>query len=212
MATHRPADASRRSERARTAIHRAALGLTAEVGFAKVTVEAIAARAGVGKQTIYRWWPSKGAVVFDALLAANEDAAGTLDLPDTGDVVADLRGVLRTMVAELTEPANDRLQRAVTAEIQHDRALAGEVVERLLRPQVDAIVARLRRAREVGQLAPGVEPAIIAELLIGPVFHRWLLRTGPLDAAFADTIVDHTVGELSVAGGNPGRRGRAGAS
>jgi len=194
MATTRPVDASRRSGRARSAIHRAALDLTTEVGFTNVTVEAIAARAGVGKQTIYRWWSSKGAVVFDALLAANENAAGTLDLPDTGDVVADLRGVLRTMVAELAEPANDRLQRAVTAEIQHDRALAGEVVERLLRPQVDAIVARLRRAQEVGQLPPAADPAIVAELLIGPVFHRWLLRTGPLDPAFADSVVDHTVG------------------
>ena len=199
MATPRAADPSRRSERARAAIHRAALDLTTEVGFAKVTVEAIAARAGVGKQTIYRWWPSKGAVVFDALLAANENAEGTLDLPDTGDVVADLCGVLRAMVAELDDPANDRLQRAVTAEIQHDRALADEVVERLLRPQVEAIVARLRGAQEVGQLPPGAEPEIVAELLIGPVFHRWLLRTGPLDAAFADTIVDHTVGALGAA-------------
>lgn len=199
MAIPRPADASRRSERARTAIHRAALDLTADVGFAKVTVEAIAARAGVGKQTIYRWWPSKGAVVFDALLAANENAEGTLALPDTGDVVADLRQVLRAMVADLGEPANDRLQRAVTAEIQDDRALAAEVVERLLRPQVDAIVARLRRAQQVGQIPAAADPAIVAQLLIGPVFHRWLLRTGPLDTAFADAIVDHTVGTLGPA-------------
>ena len=79
------------------------------------------------------------------------------------------------------------------------RALAAEVVERLLRPQVDAIVARLRRAQQVGQIPAAADPAIVAQLLIGPVFHRWLLRTGPLDTAFADAIVDHTVGTLGPA-------------
>ena len=78
----------RRSDRARKAILAAALELSRDPGFEATSVEAIARRAGVGKQTIYRWWPSKGAVVLEAL---NEQAGATLAFPDTGDVVADLR-------------------------------------------------------------------------------------------------------------------------
>ncbi|MEV4089583.1 helix-turn-helix domain-containing protein, partial [Nonomuraea fuscirosea] len=77
---------ARRSERSRQAILDAARELVSEVGYAKLTIEAIAARAGVGKQTIYRWWPSKGAVVLDAFLALSEAGPGrSMALPDTGD-------------------------------------------------------------------------------------------------------------------------------
>jgi AcrR family transcriptional regulator len=83
-------DPTRRNERSRRAILEAASELVADTGFVRLTVEAIAARAGVGKQTIYRWWPSKGAVVFDALLAEGLGAEGESRLPDTGDLRADL--------------------------------------------------------------------------------------------------------------------------
>lgn len=183
-------DPSRRSVRSRDAILGAARDLVGDVGFQRLTVEAIASRAGVGKQTIYRWWPSKGAVVFDAILDANAGPDGDHALPDTGDLHADLRTVLRAIVAELTDPATDVLQRAVTAEIQTDEPLARELVDRLLRPQLDATAARLRVAREAGQLDAVVDAELAAELLFGPVFHRWLLRTGPLDEAYADRLVD----------------------
>ena len=98
-------NASRRSERSRTAILTAALDLVEEAGYAKTSVEGIAARAGVGKQTIYRWWPSKGAVLLDALLALSEGDEGVEPLPDTGDLAADLKHVLRATVEELGNPA-----------------------------------------------------------------------------------------------------------
>ncbi|MFD3570518.1 TetR/AcrR family transcriptional regulator, partial [Streptomyces sp. NPDC058667] len=71
-------DASRRSERSRRAIFDAALALVTETGYAKTTIEGIAARAGVGKQTIYRWWPSKAAVLLDAFLDLQTRAAESL--------------------------------------------------------------------------------------------------------------------------------------
>src|ERR1700722_18100938 len=77
-----------RSEEARQAVLEAADGLLAEIGFAAVTIEGIAARAGVGKQTIYRWWSSKTDVLMDAFL---EDAVQYLILQDSGDLGADLR-------------------------------------------------------------------------------------------------------------------------
>ena len=99
-------NATRRSQPARRAILAAALDQVAEVGYAQLSIEGIAAAAGVGKQTIYRWWPSKGAVLLDSLLALSEGQDGeVMALPDTGDLEADLKLVLRATVDELTDPA-----------------------------------------------------------------------------------------------------------
>src|SRR5690606_25306680 len=84
MPPPRNPDPRRRSERSRRAILDAARTLVAETGYPKLTIEAVAARAGVGKQTIYRWWPSKGALLLDAVLALSQTAEGDITLPDTG--------------------------------------------------------------------------------------------------------------------------------
>lgn len=177
-----------RSERAREAVLAAAGELVLEVGYAQLSVEGIAARAGVGKQTIYRWWPSKGAVVFDALLAMSEGEHG-LALPDSGDVARDLRAVVRAIVAELKDARLGAVFRAVTAEVQDDSALAAELIRRLLGPQLRATRERLESAQRAGQVAADADLDVGVELLFGPVFHRWLLRTAPLSAAHADRVV-----------------------
>ncbi|MER7754336.1 TetR/AcrR family transcriptional regulator [Kitasatospora sp. NPDC097643] len=192
-------DPARRSERSRAAILTAAAELVAEVGFGKLTIEAIAARAGVGKQTIYRWWPSKGAVVFDAFLAAGEHEGG-LALPDTGDLAADLRAVLRPTAAELADPALDRTYRAITSEVLNDPAMFAEYRARLLDPLLDVTRERLRSAREAGQLAPDTDLDLAIELLYGPLHYRWLHRLGPLDEAHADRLVDAALRALGAAG------------
>src|SRR5690625_7665932 len=92
-------DASRRSDRARRAILAATRDLVADVGYTRLTIEGIAAAAGVGKQTIYRWWRSKAAVLFDAILEANSQEEGSVVLANTGDLESDLRLVLRGPVA-----------------------------------------------------------------------------------------------------------------
>lgn len=182
-------DASRRSDRARDAILSATRDLVADAGYARLTIEGIAAAAGVGKQTIYRWWPSKAAVLFDAILDINSQEEGAVVLPDTGDLESDLRLVLRATVAALTEPAKDRLQRAVTVEIQTDVLVAEELVRRLLRPQLDACAARIASGIRAGQVDEFVDTGLAVELLFGPIFHRWLLRTGELDDKFADGVL-----------------------
>ncbi|MDO9354282.1 MAG: TetR/AcrR family transcriptional regulator [Solirubrobacteraceae bacterium] len=190
-------DPARRSDRARSSILSATRERLAEVGYAKLTIEGIASRAGVGKQTIYRWWPSKGAVVFDAILDASLGPDGSTTLPDTGELEADLRTVMRGIVGELADPATDRMQRAVLAELQLDPPLATELLERLLRPQTDAFADRLCRARDAGQVRDDLDPSVAVELFLGPVFHRWLLRTAPLDEAFADRVVEHALAGLA---------------
>jgi AcrR family transcriptional regulator len=193
MSEQRPADVNRRSERARRAIHAATRELVGEQGFAKVTVEAIAARAGVGKQTIYRWWPSKCAIVLDVLIADNVQDNDSLTLPDTGDLAADVRPVLVGIAAYFTDPTNDKLLRAVTAEMQYDTKLAADVLDELLRPQFDAIVARIDRAGLTTPHGSPADPQIIAEQLVGPILHRWLLRRARLDGDYINDLVDHVI-------------------
>lgn len=183
-----PPHATRRSDRARKAILTATRELVAEKGYARLSIEGIAAAAGVGKQTIYRWWRSKAAVVFDAILDANSQH-GSVTLPDTGDLAADLGTMLRETVTALSDPANDRLQRAITAEIQTDLAVADELVHRLLRPQMKATAERIRIGMRAGQVDPSTDPDLAVELLFGPIFHRWLLRTGDVDEEFADSAL-----------------------
>ncbi|MEU2143329.1 TetR/AcrR family transcriptional regulator, partial [Streptomyces globisporus] len=141
MAPTKAPDSSRRSDRSRRAIHDAALALVTEVGYRRTTIEGIAARAGVGKQTIYRWWPSKAAVLMDAFLdlagrsaegagsggeAQSDEAAQ--GIPDTGDLVADLKLVLRATVDELNDPVLEAPTRALTAEGIVDAKLGAEFV------------------------------------------------------------------------------------
>ncbi|MFJ9394883.1 TetR/AcrR family transcriptional regulator [Streptomyces californicus] len=229
MATTKAPDAGRRSDRSRRAIHDAALALVTEQGYRRTTIEGIAARAGVGKQTIYRWWPSKAAVLMDAFLdlagRTAEDAGGAPQpdgaaspaggggapqpdgaassggsapgFPDTGDLAADLKTVLRATVDELNNPVLEAVTRALTAEGIVDAKLGAEFVQQLLDPQLALYVTRLRAAQEAGHVRAEVDPRIALELLIGPLMHRWLLRTLPLTHAYADEVVDYAIGGLT---------------
>ncbi|MEU7566325.1 TetR/AcrR family transcriptional regulator [Streptomyces fradiae] len=206
-ASSRTPDATRRSERSRRAIYDAALALVVEVGYARTTVEGIASRAGVGKQTIYRWWPSKSAVLLDAYLdltgqagqeiqagqVGGEERAEPAGLPDTGDLAADLKAVLRATVDELNDPRFEAPTRALTAEGVIDPELGARFVERLLEPQLRLYVRRLAAARDAGLLRPGADLRVAVELLVGPLTHRWLMRTRPLTHAYADELVDHVL-------------------
>lgn len=194
-ARERRSGATRRSEAARRAILDAAFELVGEVGYARLTIEGIAGRAGVGKQTIYRWWPSKGAVLFDAFLALSEDQDGDPALPDTGDLDADLKLVLRATVAELNDPRYDLPMRALTAAMLHDPALAAEYEQRLDGPMRALKRERLRSACEAGQLPAGADLDLAVELLWSPLMSRWLAG-GELTLSFADGVVETVLAGL----------------
>ncbi|NEA23038.1 TetR/AcrR family transcriptional regulator [Actinomadura bangladeshensis] len=185
---------ARRSERSRQAVLAAARELVSELGYAKVSIEAIAARAGVGKQTIYRWWPSKGAVIFDSFLALSEgeDEDG-VRLPDTGDIEADLKTVMRATVAEFADPAFEAPVRALNMEIIADPALAEAYREKLAGPVDEAKKDRLRSAQRAGQLAADADLDLVLEVLYAPLYRRWLHRSGPLTPQYADALVETTL-------------------
>ncbi|MEU6989164.1 TetR/AcrR family transcriptional regulator [Streptomyces sp. NPDC046465] len=204
MAQKTAPDSTRRSERSRHAIYDAALALVDEVGYAKLTIEAIAARAGVGKQTIYRWWPSKGAVLLDAFLDLADQAAREVSekagqdeiatsIPDSGDLEADLKYVMRATVDEFNDAKYDAPYRALAAEGLLNPELGAEFVEKLLEPQLQLYVKRVRQAQEAGQVGPAIDPRIALEMWTSPLAQRWLMRSGPLTHAYADTLVEYAL-------------------
>jgi AcrR family transcriptional regulator len=178
--------ASRRNESSRLAILDAALAVCREVGYAKLTIEAIAARAGVGKQTIYRWWPSKGAVILEAF----ERVAADVPVPDTGEVVADVRMLLTRVVELFADPDFGPHLSALIGEAQYDPHVQSALLERFIKPRRAPIVQRLKTAQQQGQLDPSVDPDALLEVTFGALHQRLLLRNAPLDKSYADFITD----------------------
>jgi AcrR family transcriptional regulator len=196
-------DPSRRNERARQAILRSAFDLCLERGYERTTVEAIAERAGVGKQTIYRWWPSKGAVIMDAL---NDVVGAASDFPDTGDVVADLREQMTSVSALLASPDFGPVYRGVIGAAQSDPELAKTLAGEIIQPRVAACTRRLERAREHGEIRPDADVGVIVELLYGPIYHRLLLHTRPLDGEQVTTVLELAFAGLRAPERRPARR------
>src|SRR4051794_3784674 len=180
---------SRRNAESRRAILRAAVAEASEKGLENTTIEGIAARAGVGKGTIYRWWRSKAAVVLEALEeeAGHPGRGGTF--PDTGDLRADLRTQMRGVVRAMRMPAF-ATYRGLIAAAQSDPDVARAVLESLVRPRVEACLDRLRRAKESGQLDAGTDLEALVEVLYGPLYYRLLLQTRPVSNAQVDSILD----------------------
>jgi AcrR family transcriptional regulator len=198
----RPPDTARRSEKSRRAIHDAALALVAEVGYPRTTIEGIAARAGVGKQTIYRWWSSKADVLMEAFFdlgtqVAQDAGQEPYTIPDTGDLAADLKAVLRATVDELKDPRFEAPSRALAAEGLVDEELGRRFVAKLLEPSLQLYVDRLRAAQDAGQVRPEVDPRIALELFVSPLAQRWLQHTGPISYEYTDTLVDYALHGLA---------------
>jgi len=178
-------DASRRSERSRRAILEATIDLVAELGYEKASIEGIARRAGVGKQTIYRWWPSKGAVVLEAL---NESLSAVVGFPDTGDIVEDLR-VQMTGVSQLFRTELGAVYKGLIAAAQSDPALSRAHVEQLIQPAIVAFRKRLAVAHQRGELRSDIDIQAMIDMLWGALYYRLLLHVTPLETRQVDEVL-----------------------
>ncbi|MGW8378067.1 TetR/AcrR family transcriptional regulator [Streptomyces sp. ODS28] len=176
-----------RSEEARLAVLRAADDVLAEKGFAGVTIEGIAARAGVAKQTIYRWWGTKTEVLLEAfLLDVTEDLAP----PQYDDVARDLRAHLRQLAGFLGQSDPGAVFRALLAHAEHDRTFAEEFRARFLEEQRDRDRLPLELAVHRGQLPADLDVSTETDQLVGPVYYRVLVTGEPVDEDFTDRLVD----------------------
>lgn len=182
----RPHTGRRRNEAVRRAILDAALRLLADADGAPVTVETIARAAGVGKQTLYRWWPSKGAVLLDAL---NDAAAQVVPGPDTGTLRADLE-TLVTATFEVSRQAPwASALRTLVREAARDPHLA-ELMRAFTESRRAALREILVRGRERGELPADRDVDLLVDQFYGFFWYRFLLGHAPLDAPAARRIIE----------------------
>ena len=173
-----------RSEEARLATLGAAVALVGEGGSAVATMDAIARRAGVSKQTVYRWWSSPAEILLEAL---NEGAAQLAPLEETGELERDLRTFLRRSVRGAREPVG-RLLAALMAEAQRDPQFGESFRAGFLAKRRAVLRELLEHAAERGELEPDVDLDFLVELFFGTLWYRLLAASGPLDRRFADDL------------------------
>lgn len=175
----------KRSEESRQAILVAAAQLVGEVGYAGLSIEGIAARSGTGKQTIYRWWPTKADVLLEALATKAELH---IPIPDEGDWVADLRAFLAASFRLGRHPEVVDLLRALMAEAQINPAFGERFREGFLLRRRAALGVLVDRAVTRGELPPDLRPGTVADLVFGLIWYRVLATQEPPDDALVDEL------------------------
>lgn len=178
----------RPTEQVRREVLEAAGTLLLRDGMGGFTVEKVAAESGASKMTIYKWWPSKGALALEGYFTTVESA---LAFPDTGDLETDLREQLHAFVDLLTRTAAGRVVAELIGRAQTDPALLSAYLATYSGPRRALAVQRLEAARAQGRLRPGLDAESVVDQLWGSCYHRLLLPNQPLDHAFAEALVDN---------------------
>ncbi|UOX89385.1 TetR/AcrR family transcriptional regulator [Amycolatopsis sp. FBCC-B4732] len=170
---------NRRDETARLAVLHAADDLLVEHGFGGLTIEAIAREAGVAKQTIYRWWPSKVEILLDTLI---EDTAKRLPVPEKG-----LREYLHAFAGFVTGDPAGKVLLTLLAQSQHDPATAASFQERYLGPRRERERELITRAIDAGEISPRLGPDALLDALFGPIVYSALIGS---DQDLAGALVE----------------------
>ncbi|HEY6788176.1 MAG TPA: TetR/AcrR family transcriptional regulator [Trebonia sp.] len=180
----RPHTGRRRNDAAREAILDATFRLLSAPKLEALTIDAIAAEAGVGRQTIYRWWPSKGAVVADALA---RHARVVVPERDTGSFTEDLAAFLIDSFAGLETAGYAERLRQIVAEAQHDEHVS-RVLADFTAVRRAALRALLERGRAAGELAAGTDLDMLVDMAYGVLYYRLLVGHAPLDEKAARSL------------------------
>lgn len=173
-----------RSGEAHKAILEATLELLAEVGYSALTVEGVAGRAGVGKATIYRRWPSKGPLVVEAFgqLPAFEDV-------DTGDLSQDLKAMLKAYIHAFHSTALSAILPSLAGERLHDSELA-KVFEPVSMGRRAPLLRALERAVARGEIPEQTDLELAADMVVGPIAVTLFFKGGRLNARKVGPMVD----------------------
>jgi AcrR family transcriptional regulator len=189
-----------RSEQARVSILRNTLQLLAKKGFSELTIEAVAAQAGVAKATVYRWWPDKAALIVDAFASS---ATRKLHFPDTGSVQKDLSQQMRQVI-KIFRSRQGRILSAMLGAGQSDPSLIAAFRERFMMPRRQEAYATLRRGIQRGQLRKDIDMDLLLDSLYGPIYMRFLIQHNRLTPQFVEGLCG-----LTFAGVAPnGKRSR----
>jgi len=182
-----------RSVESRRAIIHSAMHILQNDGYAALNIEAIAANAGVSKQTIYRWWPSTAFIVLEALTAdmQSQDAV----MPDTGSLKSDLLELVRPTVRVLSQ-RRGTVFKALIAEAQADPRFAESFRTSLMAAHREIVRAIVGRAQLRGEVAFDTDTEFTADLVYGPILYRLLNAHAPLDETFAYRLVDTIVATM----------------
>jgi AcrR family transcriptional regulator len=176
----------KRSLESRAAILAAARTLIREIGYAELTIEGIAARAGVGKQTIYRWWRSRADVLLEALA---DEADLEISIADRGSYRADLEAFLTDTFRLAEAPNTRRILQTLMAEAQLDTEFGARFRVAFLERRRDALRALLRRAADRGDLPARPAPETVLDLVFGALWYRILGTGQPVDDALAADLL-----------------------
>jgi AcrR family transcriptional regulator len=178
----RPGNGPRRAE----AIFTATLELLGEHGYDGLTMEGVAARSGVNKTTIYRWWPAKDALLGAALL---DSSLLELTVPDTGTLRGDLLGLTEHVLRLLaTEPTATVIAGALAASA--GRPHLAELAKTFFADRLAKEMVVFERAERRGELRADVDPMLVLDLLAGAVWSRVVIRQAPVPEDFAERVVD----------------------
>ena len=171
-----------RSEQARQAILRSTLRILGKSGFSELKIEEVAGRAQVGKATVYRWWPSKGALIADAFASSTRRK---LRFPDTGSVYTDMSQQIRQLI-KILRSRRGRIVSAILAAGQTDKDLLEAFRERFLWPRRREAYATLRRGIQRGELRKDVDLDLLLDSFYGPIYMRFLIQHDRLTPEFVD--------------------------
>ena len=172
----------------REEILQAAAELLFDEGTAGFTIEKVANLSGASKMTIYKWWPSKGALALDGYFSRVEPE---LVFPDTGDIEADLRAQLHSFVRVVRDSPAGRVIGELIGQAQADPELKAGYLERYSSPRRQLAVATMETAKTRGQLRADLDPETVVDQLWGACYHRLLLPDQPLTEDFVDALVDN---------------------
>ncbi|SDO25769.1 TetR/AcrR family transcriptional regulator [Actinacidiphila guanduensis] len=181
-----------RSARVRAAVLDATAALLAEGGLPAATVDAINARSGVSKATIYKHWANRTAVAIDAFAAM---MAETVPLPDTGSARGDLTEQARRVAAFYASPAG-RIFAQLLAQTSSDPLAARLLRERFLNGRQEAVRVLWQRGLDRGQVRPDIDPQVAIDVLFGPIVFRMLTGHAPIDPPQAAQIAEAALTSL----------------
>lgn len=188
--TGRKPSPARRSRRAHEAVLDAAIELFEELGYQRMTVDAIASRAAVSKATIYRWWPSRAAILLEAFLTKVESG---IAFPDTGSLREDLVEQIAALAHVLAKTRLGEMAISLLGEAQHDAELAKAFREGWLEPRRAVGRDVLQRAVKRGELRPDLDLEVALDGLYGPIYLRLLFGHGSLELPALEALVDQVL-------------------